>query len=123
MNIVASILSLVTSFTIPSVGLNWIDIIVLAIVIFYSIQGFSLGFLTALIDLISFAISFLLGLSFYGFIASLLMKFLLIPQGFANAIGFFCSCCFVRNCFYTFNPDFSFKITNFAYSGKQYGCN
>jgi uncharacterized protein YkwD len=48
-----------------------------------------LGFLTALVDLVSFALSFLLGLSFYGFIANLLVKFLSIPQGFANAIGFF----------------------------------
>jgi uncharacterized protein YkwD len=86
---VAAILSSITSLSIPFVGFNWIDIFVLVIVIFYSIQGFSLGFLTAFIDLVSFAISFLLGLSFYGFVAGFLVKFLSIPQGFANAIGFF----------------------------------
>lgn len=89
MNIIASFLSSLTSLSIPSIGFNWIDILVLLIVIFYSIQGFSLGFLTALIDFISFALSFLLGLSFYGFVAHFLVQFLSIPQGFANAIGFF----------------------------------
>src|ERR1035437_2929886 len=86
---VAAILSLLTTLSIPFIGFNWIDILVSIIVIFYAIQGFSLGFLTALVDLISFAISFLLGLSLYGFVAGLLVKFLSIPQGFANAIGFF----------------------------------
>jgi uncharacterized protein YkwD len=86
---VASILSSLTSLSIPAIGFNWIDILVLVIVIFYAIQGFSLGFLTAAVDLISFAISFLLGLSLYGFVAKLLVQLFSIPQGFANAIGFF----------------------------------
>jgi uncharacterized protein YkwD len=89
MNIIASLLSSLTTLSIPSLGLNWIDIVVLVIVVFYSIQGFSLGFLSALMDLVSFALSFLLGLSLYSFIAHLLVKFFSIPQGFANAIGFF----------------------------------
>lgn len=86
---IASLLSTLTTFSIPSLGLNWIDIGVLVVVIFYSIQGFSLGFLIALIDLVSFAFSFLLGIAFYGFVSHLLVKYLSVPQGFANAIGFF----------------------------------
>jgi uncharacterized protein YkwD len=86
---VASILSSLTTLSIPALGFNWIDILVLVIVIFYTIQGFSLGFLTAAVDFVSFAISFLLGLSLYGFVAKLLVQFFSIPQGFANAIGFF----------------------------------
>jgi len=89
MNIIASLLSSLTSLAIPSVGFNWIDILVVVIVVFYSIQGFSLGFLTAAIDFTSFALSFLLGLSLYGFVAGFLVRYLSIPQGFANAIGFF----------------------------------
>lgn len=89
MNIIASLLSSLTMISIPSIGFNWIDILVLVIIIFYSIQGFSLGFLTATIDFISFALSFLLGLSLYIFVANFLVKYFSIPQGFANAIGFF----------------------------------
>jgi uncharacterized protein YkwD/uncharacterized membrane protein required for colicin V production len=86
---IASLLSAFTSFSIPSVGFNWIDILILIVLIFYSIQGYLLGFLLALIDFISFAFSFALGIFLYGFVAGLLVRFLSIPQGFANAIGFF----------------------------------
>jgi len=88
MNITSILLSL-TTLSIPSLGLNWIDILILAVLIFYAIQGYLLGFLSALIDFISFALSFALGVSCYGFVAYFLVKFLSIPQGFANAIGFF----------------------------------
>lgn len=88
MNIV-SLLSSLTSLSIPSLGFNWIDILILVVLIFYSIQGFLLGFLLALIDFISFALSFVLGIFLYSFVADLLVKFISIPQGFANAIGFF----------------------------------
>jgi uncharacterized protein YkwD len=86
---IASLFSGLTSLSIPGMGLNWIDILILITVILYSLEGFSLGFFSALIDLISFALSFLLGISFYSFVAGLLVKFFSIPQGFANAIGFF----------------------------------
>lgn len=78
-----------TSLSIPSLGFNWIDILILIVLIFYSIQGYLLGFLLALIDFISFALSFAFGIFFYGFVAGLLVRFFSIPQGFANAIGFF----------------------------------
>jgi uncharacterized protein YkwD len=86
---VSSILTTITSLYIPALGLNWIDIFVLAILFFYAIEGFALGILVATIDFVSFALSFLAGITFYGHIASLLVKFLPISHGFANAIGFF----------------------------------
>jgi uncharacterized protein YkwD len=86
---VSSILTTITSLYIPVLGLNWIDIFVLAILFFYAIEGFALGVLVATIDFLSFALSFLAGITFYGHIASLLVKFLPISHGFANAIGFF----------------------------------
>jgi uncharacterized protein YkwD len=86
---IASLFSSPTSLAIPSLGLNWIDILILAVLVFYSIQGYLLGFISALIDFISFALSFILGVFFYSFVASLLVRFFSIPQGFANAIGFF----------------------------------
>jgi uncharacterized protein YkwD len=70
-------------------GLNWIDFLIITALIFYIIEGISLGFIRAVLDLISFALSFLLGLSFYSFFGKLLTYYFLIPHGFANAIGFF----------------------------------
>jgi uncharacterized protein YkwD len=89
MDIIGSLLSNLTSLAIPVIGFNWIDIVVLVMVLFYSIQGFSLGFITAFVDFLSFAFSFLLGILLYSFVSQLLVKYLSVPQGFANAIGFF----------------------------------
>ncbi|MGA2911736.1 MAG: CvpA family protein [Candidatus Levyibacteriota bacterium] len=86
---VSSFLATITSLSVPGLGLNWIDIFVLVILFFYCVEGFALGVLVAAIDFLSFALSFLVGITFYGRIATLLIKFLPISHGFANAIGFF----------------------------------
>jgi uncharacterized protein YkwD len=86
---VSSILTTITSLYIPILGFNWIDIFILIILFFYVVEGFALGLLVASVDLLSFVLSFLFGITFYGFIASILVKFLPISHGFANAIGFF----------------------------------
>jgi uncharacterized protein YkwD len=93
---VSSILAMITSLSIPGFGLNWIDIFVLIILFFYSLEGFSSGILIATVDLISFVLSFLAGITFYAGIASVLTKFLPISHGFANAIGFFAAAVLVE---------------------------
>lgn len=83
------IASFITSLSIPMLGFNWIDILVLTLLIFYCIEGYGQGFLIAFIDLIAFSLSFLLGISFYSKVAIFLVTTFSISQGFANALGFF----------------------------------
>lgn len=80
---------LLSSISIPSLGFNWIDILILIILVVYCLEGYALGFYNAILDLISFIVSFIFGLSFYGLISGVLVKIFSIPGGFANAIGFF----------------------------------
>lgn len=80
--------SLVNFISGNPLGLNWVDVVVLSLIIIYGIEGYFLGFLGSLVDLISFVASFIFGLSFYNVIAKLLVGFLHMPQGFANAVGF-----------------------------------
>lgn len=80
--------SLISSLSIANFGLNWIDIILIIIVTIYAVEGFFLGFFTALVDFISFVLSFVLGLFFYSSLANILVNVFSIPQGFSNAIGF-----------------------------------
>ncbi|MCL5439183.1 MAG: CvpA family protein [Patescibacteria group bacterium] len=75
--------------SVPSIGLNFFDIIILIIFIFYAIEGYSIGFFSSLFDLTSFILSFVLALKFYSLIGKLLVNFFHIPQGFADAGGFF----------------------------------
>jgi uncharacterized protein YkwD len=93
---ISSILTTITSLSIPVLGLNWIDIFILVALFFYALEGFALGVLLASVDFLSFALSFLAGITFYGHIAALLTKFLPISHGFANAIGFFVVAVFVE---------------------------
>lgn len=69
-------------------GFNWVDGIIILVVIVYIVQGLSLGFLQSIIDFFGFVFSFIAGLKFYGVIASFLTKFIAVPAGFSKALGF-----------------------------------
>lgn len=75
--------------TFQPLHLNWIDFLIIFVVIFYAIEGYAVGFLRSILDFLSFVISFLFALTFYNFFASFLVSHSSLTQGFANAIGFF----------------------------------
>lgn len=79
----------IQSFAVPMLGFNWMDLLIIIVFLFYALEGFSVGFVVASVDLLSFLVSFALGLRFYGLFAGVLMTYAQTPRGFANAIGFF----------------------------------
>lgn len=74
---------------INNLGINLLDVIIVIIVFFYAHEGYVLGFTIAMLDLLSFVLSFIAALKFYGFIAQFLTNAFFMPIGFANAGGFF----------------------------------
>lgn len=70
-------------------GFNFLDVIIIVVILFYVFEGYSLGLIGAIFDLVSFILSFILGIKFYNFIGQSLFENFSIPIGFANAIGFF----------------------------------
>jgi uncharacterized protein YkwD len=76
-------------YLLSSSGINWVDILVILIIIIYAVEGYASGFLNSLYDLATFLISFVMGLIFYGTFARLILMIVKIPSGFANTIGFF----------------------------------
>jgi uncharacterized protein YkwD len=78
-----------TFFTQLPFGINLLDIIIVAIIVFYAYEGYSLGFTLALIDLVSFITSFIIALKFYILVANGFVTFFSMPIGIANAVGFF----------------------------------
>jgi len=90
---------------------NWLDCLILVVLFFHAYEGYSGGFIYAVLDLGNFILSFLIGLRFYGFIAGILIHKFSLSQGFSNAIGFFVTTFIVeiiigkliRN-FLSFNP-------------------
>ncbi|HUQ84882.1 MAG TPA: CvpA family protein [Candidatus Limnocylindrales bacterium] len=81
--------SLLSQLSIPPLGINILDIIIVLVVLFYLHEGFSLGFTLAFLDLASFVLSFIIALKFYGLISYFLLNTFSLPVGFANAGGFF----------------------------------
>ena len=69
--------------------MNWIDYTIIAILLFYAVEGYALGALPAFFDLLQFTGSFFLGLKFYNLVAPLLTQRFSLPGGIANAISFF----------------------------------
>ncbi len=86
---VATIQEFLHFLTIPFVGFNFVDIAILLIILIYAVEGYALGFIRGLADFLSFIISFLFGLTFYGVFGDFLVNNLNFPKGFGNALGFF----------------------------------
>lgn len=89
LNFLAKDISTLIQQTVQQVNLNILDVIIIIVFLFYAFEGFSIGFIASFFDLISFTFSFIIGLIFYGFFAEILIKNFSMPQGFANAFGFF----------------------------------
>jgi uncharacterized protein YkwD len=70
-------------------GFNLLDLIIIAVIAFYAYEGYTLGFVLAILDLSSFILAFTAALKAYGVVASLIIFFFSMPLGFANAVGFF----------------------------------
>lgn len=81
--------NLIQKLSIFQLGLNWVDGLIIAVFVFYILEGFQLGLLFSLFDLISFLLSFIFGLKFYNSIAALLITKASFTHGIANAVGFF----------------------------------
>lgn len=68
---------------------NFLDLIIVLIILFYIREGYNLGFTLSFLDLISFIIAFIAALKFYSFLATFFTTFFNMPIGLANALGFF----------------------------------
>ncbi len=74
---------------VPFLNFNFVDILIITVILVYVIEGYAVGLVRGLADFISFVISFFFALSFYGVFSVFLVNVFNIPQGFSNAIGFF----------------------------------
>src|SRR3990167_10830484 len=79
---------ILSNISLPSSGLNWLDLVIIIVLAFYALEGYSLGFIAALLDLIGFVLSFIIGLKTYSFFSQAIIKLFSIPPGFSNAVGF-----------------------------------
>lgn len=68
--------------------MNWVDFVIVLIVIFFAIEGLRQGFFNQVLNILGLLFSLVLALIFYSQIAYLLIKFFNLPPIAANPIGF-----------------------------------
>ncbi len=67
---------------------NWLDLVIILVLVYYATDAYRRGFLYIFADFISFLASFLISLRVYKFAADLFMANFNLPDTFANALGF-----------------------------------
>lgn len=72
----------------PSLNGNWVDLIIILILLFYASEAWRYGFLGILVDFAAFLGSLLLSFRLYKFTAGLIISNFNLPASFANALGF-----------------------------------
>jgi len=68
---------------------NWVDLIILFILLFYLLSGWGRGFILGSLDLLGFIFSFLAALKIYAPIGLILIDYFALSRGISNALGFF----------------------------------
>src|SRR3989344_4866431 len=85
---------------IPSLNGNWIDLIIIALIVFYVWDGWHKGFIRGAIDVVGFLLALVIALRFYSFAAALLIANFSLSRGVANALGFFAMAVIAESLFY-----------------------
>lgn len=68
--------------------MNWVDLIIIALVIFFAFEGARKSFIGEVLYLLSFVLSFFLSLRFYNLVSVLLESQFQIPHSLSNVLGF-----------------------------------
>lgn len=72
----------------PSLSGNWIDLLIILVILFYLWGSWSRGLIFGILDLGGFFLSFFAALRFYSFLGELLVANFSLSPGIANAGGF-----------------------------------
>lgn len=73
----------------PSFGGNWIDLIIIAVIIYFASEAFRIGFWAILANFVSFFASLFVALWGYQYASALLQDNFALSRSSSNAVGFF----------------------------------
>lgn len=68
--------------------MNWVDVLIILILIFNVVAGFEKGFISVLFELVFFALGLAAAIRFYPNAAFVLFHYFRLPLGLANFLGF-----------------------------------
>ena len=73
---------------VPSLQGNWVDLVILIVLVYFISEAWRVGFWIILADFLGFVLSLVIALSGYSFAAGLLRQNFSLPHSVANALGF-----------------------------------
>lgn len=91
--------------------MNWVDLVIFFITIFFAIEGQRRGFFAQVIDIIGFLSALLVSLVFYQQAGDLLVKYFNLPKIAANPVGFLLVWLLIETLFFIIFGGFFKKIT------------
>lgn len=68
--------------------MNWVDLAIILILFFFSLEGLGKPFIFEVVDLISFLLAFSFSLEFFNYPAQFLERQFNLPRSFADVLGF-----------------------------------
>ena len=92
--------------------MNWVDLIILIVVLVFVLEGQRRGFLYQVFDIVGFLISLLTSLTFYPISAQLLIKFFNLPKIAANPVGFLLIWVIVESLFFAVSSGLISKLVS-----------
>lgn len=69
-------------------GLNWVDWVIILVLVIFAVESFGRPLILELLDLVSFLVAFFLSFSYYNFPAKYLEAQFIIPHGLSLVLGF-----------------------------------
>ncbi|MBI2327469.1 CvpA family protein [Candidatus Curtissbacteria bacterium] len=104
--------------------MNWVDLLIILVVITFALEGLRRGFFAQVIEIIGFLVSLIASLNLYPFSAQLLTKYFNLPKIIANPIGFLLVWIIIESLFFTiFNGFFGrlLQLVNKNTINKYFG--
>src|SRR3989344_1871932 len=90
--------------------MNWVDLVIIIVVILFAIEGQRRGFFVQVFDIIGFLVSLVTSLTLYPQAAQLLIRFFNLPKIAASPIGFLLIWVIAESIFFTIASQFFNRI-------------
>lgn len=101
-------------------GLNWVDLVIIFLMLFFIIETIGRSFLLELLDLVSFILALILSFRFYNDVSKIFESKFQIPHGLSLVIGFMASWFATEIVFYFLVRILLPKIPSFKIPGVKF---
>lgn len=100
-------------------GLNWVDLLIVAVLVLFSFEALGRTLLSELLDLLGFLLAFFLSFSYYNFLASFLKDQFQISHGLSLAAGFMLTWFLTETIFFILVKFLIHKLPKVSFKGEQ----